>query len=317
MERINETIYQSAYTGKQIDLVIKTVNENWEAFQDLSSNMNRIENLEEALGNTGIQGGLIDKVQQLERLLCDNTYQFNPTQTYNFLPISGGTMKSTAQIVGTRDGGSFSNAPNTALIKFNQPMNGYNGFVPLYNYSINKGNMTCGINYGTENSIEWRLVQPGGNSGVEDYLAKITDTGALLGACWNDYAEFRQTDEIEPGRVVCENGDGTLSKSTQRLQPGAEIVSDTYGFAIGETKECKTPIAMTGRVLAYPYENKEEYKPGDAVCAGPGGTVSKMTREEIINYPERIIGTVSEIPSYGEWGKHHTKVNGRIWIRVK
>ena len=35
-----------------------------------------------------------------------------------------------------------------------------------------------------------------------------------MGACWNDYAEFRKTnEEIKPGTVVCENGDGTLSIS--------------------------------------------------------------------------------------------------------
>jgi hypothetical protein len=69
--------------------------------------------------------------------------------------------------------------------------------------------------------------------------------------------------------------------------------------------------------LAYPLEDIETYIAGDAVCAGPNGTVSKMTREEIITYPDRIIGTVSEIPTYTEWGKHNIKVNGRIWIRIK
>ena len=42
-----------------------------------------------------------------------------------------------------------------------------------------------------------------------------------------------------------------------------------------------------------------------------------MTREEIKEYPERIIGTVSEIPNYEEWGTGKVKVNGRIWIRIR
>lgn len=143
-------------------------------------------------------------------------------------------------------------------------------------------------------------------------------SGVLYGAAWNDYAEFRHTnEEIEAGRVVIETGKGDLILSTERLQPGAEIVSDTFGFAIGETNECKTPIAATGRVLAYPHEDRDSYKAGDAVCAGPNGTVSKMTREEIINYPDRIIGTVSEIPEYETWGYNHVKVNNRIWIRIR
>ena len=42
-----------------------------------------------------------------------------------------------------------------------------------------------------------------------------------------------------------------------------------------------------------------------------------MTREEIINYPDRIIGTVSSIPNYETWGENNIKVNGRIWIRIR
>lgn len=147
-------------------------------------------------------------------------------------------------------------------------------------------------------------------------------TGALTatkvyGAVWNDYAEYRQSNVTEPGRVVCENGDDTLSLSTQRLQPGAEVISDTFGFAIGETDIAKTPIAVSGRVLVYTYEDRNTYQPGDAVCAAPGGTVSKMTRDEIVTYPERIIGTVSAVPSYETWGTNNIAVNNRIWIKIK
>jgi hypothetical protein len=39
----------------------------------------------------------------------------------------------------------------------------------------------------------------------------------LFGAVWNDFAEFRQSDEQEAGRVICENGDGTMSRSYKRL----------------------------------------------------------------------------------------------------
>ena len=140
---------------------------------------------------------------------------------------------------------------------------------------------------------------------------------AVHGAVWNDYAEYRTTvTKIEPGRVVVENNDDTLSLSTERLMPGANIVSDTFGFSIGETESAKTPLAVSGRVLAYPNEPRDSYHAGDAVCSGPNGTVSKMTREEIITYPERIIGTVSAIPDYETWGQNNVSVNGRIWIKV-
>lgn len=139
----------------------------------------------------------------------------------------------------------------------------------------------------------------------------------VFGAVWNDYAEYRICDCLKPGKVVCENGDDTLSISNRRLQPGANIISDTFGFAIGETQDAKCPIAVSGRVLAYPAEFRDTYQPGDAVCAGPNGTVSRMTREEIKEYPERIIGIVSAIPSYEFWGESKIAVDGRIWIKVK
>lgn len=140
--------------------------------------------------------------------------------------------------------------------------------------------------------------------------------GQVYGAVWNDYAEYRQASIKEPGRCVVEKGDDTLELSTARLLPGANIVSDTFGFAIGETKDCTTPIAISGRVLAYPYEPRDQFKAGNAVCSGPNGTVSIMTREEIKEYPERIIGTVSSVPTYERWGSGNVLVDGRVWIKV-
>ena len=42
-----------------------------------------------------------------------------------------------------------------------------------------------------------------------------------------------------------------------------------------------------------------------------------MSRREARKYPDRIIGTVSELPTYEYWGKNKIPVNGRIWIKVK
>lgn len=145
-------------------------------------------------------------------------------------------------------------------------------------------------------------------------------------AVWNDYAEFRKGDTIEPGYCVIETSSGIMTKSTSRLQPGAKMISDTYGEAMGETKEAKTPIAVSGRMLAYTYRNRNEYPLGAAVCSAPNGTIDIMTREEIMMYPERIVGTVSEIPNYDVWNSggsveqgpsEEIKVNGRIWIYVR
>lgn len=166
------------------------------------------------------------------------------------------------------------------------------------------------------------------NRGLYDYTkskwliytdgTKASTSYALYGAVWNDYAEFREGDTIEAGRCVIEVGDDTLITSTERLMPGANITSDTFGFAIGETEQAKTPIAVSGRVLAYPYESREEFKKnvGRPVCSGPNGTVSIMTDEEYRNKGYCAIGTISAVPDYEEWGTGKVKVNGRVWIKV-
>lgn len=146
---------------------------------------------------------------------------------------------------------------------------------------------------------------------------------SVTSAVWNDYAEARASLCTEPGRTVQETGSDTLTLVTKRLAPCAGIVSDTWGFSQGETGNAKTHIAVAGRVLAYPYQPRVNYKPGDVLCAAPDGTVDIMTREEVIQYPDRIVGTVSCVPEYEEWGggesadRPPVKVNGRIWIKVK
>lgn len=154
----------------------------------------------------------------------------------------------------------------------------------------------------------------------------VSTTDVLMGAAWNDYAEYRRDNKWEkkkqtPGRCIRETGNGMLVLTNKRLQRGCEIISDTYGFAIGENTEqgYNTPVAVSGRVLAYPYESIDEFKKhiGWPVCSGPNGTVSIMTHYEERTYPSCIIGTISEIPTYEEWGQEHVKVNGRVWIRLR
>ena len=69
---------------------------------------------------------------------------------------------------------------------------------------------------------------------------------------------------------------------------------------------------MSGRVLVYV---DCEVTTGDVVCAGEKGFATKMTRQEIINYPDRILGIVSEIPTYDTW--NDKEVDGRVWITIK
>ena len=148
-------------------------------------------------------------------------------------------------------------------------------------------------------------------------------TSRCYNAIWNDFAECREVETEEPGFCVTEAENGKMIKTTERLQAGCKITSDTYGTCIGQTQTAKTPIAVSGRVLVYTYKDRNEYPLGAAVCSAPNGTIDLMTRDEIMMYPERIVGTVSEIPKYEIWHcgsdelPEEIKVNGRIWVYVK
>ena len=162
--------------------------------------------------------------------------------------------------------------------------------------------------------------------GTNSYLKKMTWDGStgylttdrVYNAVYNDYAEYRKTIlNVKPGQCVYDNDDGSLSISDRFLIPGAQIVSDTFGHVMGETDDCKTPLAVAGRVLVYTYQPRENYHAGMCVCSAPGGTVNIMSRKDIQEYPDCIVGIVSEIPDYEYWGTDNVKVDGRIWIKVK
>lgn len=232
-----------------------------------------------------------------------------------YLKLTGGTMKGNITMGGEYNftgyiprknvnGGGWAYAPYRVIGADNEM---------FFNIGV----------YGGQDSLTYAYIGSGdygASNNLKIYPSGTVWATAVQGAVWNDYAEFRNykdSDKIPYGRVVIENGDDSLSLSTERLQLGGNICSDTFGFAIGETDNAKLPIAVSGRVLAYTNEPRDTYKPGEALCSGPNGTVSKMTREEIKEYPDAIIGYVSAVPDYEIWGTGNVKVDGRIWVKVK
>lgn len=191
-------------------------------------------------------------------------------------------------------------------------------YLPIFSQKTTNGDWSQGV---LQDTLYFSYVTDSNyNSGTNTSTTnvRITNAGKLYGAVWNDYAEYRnQNEEVKPGYCVASSDDGKVYKTTEKFQACDGIVSDTYGFAIGETDTCKTPLAVAGRVLAYCEGNRYDYHAGDTVCAGPEGKVVKMTREEIREWPDRIVGIVSEIPEYETWGSSDIEVDGRIWIKVK
>ena len=269
--------------------------DNWEVIK-------KIPQFETKINNQGQQ--IIDlydnKIADLYALL--NNIVYNNNGKYILTP--GQITMGKNQITFSGIGGSVDNAYMNTVLQFE----GGKEYAPVYAFKIGGQTFSMGVHCETNPQIAWYY----GN----EKLAYLTHDGCLMGACWNDFAEFRKSDETEAGRVICENGDGTMSRSYKRLQPGAMIISDTFGLAIGRN-EGNAPVAVAGRVLAYTYEDWWTFEPGEPVCAGPNGTVSKMSRREVRKYPDRIIGTVSELPTYEYWGSNHIDVNNRIWIKLK
>ena len=156
---------------------------------------------------------------------------------------------------------------------------------------------------------------PVSGSGVENTGGIYFDTtGVLFGAAWNDFAEYRKCENVIPGTCVVEIGNGKLRKSDSYLLPAAGIISDTFGMIIGEQSKDSLPLAVAGRVLAF-VEDRDKLKVGDALKTAPNGRLAKMKRREIRKYPDRIVGYVSEFPTYEKWNT--VPVNGRIWIKIK
>lgn len=226
--------------------------------------------------------------------------------------------RNTRQI--TRDSRSVSwiGGRDSALIRESNA-SGYHSIA-----CIKTGNGTWNIgNYNTSGWTNYLLfsytTDANYNAGTNNVInIRMRDNGVVESAMWNDYAEYRESQEYKPGTCVQENDNGILTISDKRLIPGAGIISDTYGYVEGETEKAKTPIAVSGRVLAYTYQDRKKYHAGMSVCSAPNGTIDIMTREEIQKYPDAIIGIVSEIPEYKTWGTDDKiLIDNRIWIKVR
>lgn len=218
------------------------------------------------------------------------------------------TTGSTAGTISVNTGGTA-----TEVAVYGLGSNAYSStaYLPLAGGTVTGA--TTFSNTTASSSTSTGAVKISGGLGVAGniYAAKV------YGAVWNDYAEYRAQNElIEPGYITYCDDDGKLKKTTERLQKFEGVVSDTFGFSIGETSECKTPLAISGRVLVYA-NPEEHFHSGDCVCAGPDGIAYYMTREEIMEFPDRIVGIVSEVPTYDTWGSGNVAVNNRIWIKVR
>lgn len=139
-------------------------------------------------------------------------------------------------------------------------------------------------------------------------------------AVWNDISdaiEVQDDLEIEPG--FCYMFDGiTYKKTEEYCQKGVlGIHSDTAGDILGRKgKHKELDIAIGGFVLAHV---DDIYESGTPLTCGPDGCLTEMKREDVREYPERLVGTYWKPEPEDFWGSENGKipVNGRQWIKIK
>lgn len=132
--------------------------------------------------------------------------------TPRYVGISNGTYTQWRLLKGA-DSGAIGGTSTPIYIDSNgiaQPCTAYDSATNIRAATVN-------INNDTTSKLFVLGATTTGYTSIYRESSVYMQNNVLRGAAWNDYAEFRQSKEnktIEPGRVVYENGDDTLSIST-------------------------------------------------------------------------------------------------------
>ncbi len=138
-------------------------------------------------------------------------------------------------------------------------------------------------------------------------------------AVWNDVADYQLLcDELVPGKCYFDTKDGAKI-CTERCQMSViGIASDTFGYGVGNgaNPNREVPIGVAGWVLAYV---DQEYECGTPLTNDEFGNLTAMTKQEKMEYPERIVGLYKRKEMDEFWGPEGSKitVNGRHWVKIK
>jgi len=140
----------------------------------------------------------------------------------------------------------------------------------------------------------------------------------VYNAYFNDIADFQKViGQQIPGKCYYDTIDGALVCTSRCQKSVIGILSDTYGIAAGyRPDDSYAPIAIAGWVLAFV---DGVCDPGDVLTSNSNGNLVKMTREEKLEYSERIVAIYKK-PEFAEfWGTESVQllVNGRHWVKVR
>ena len=110
----------------------------------------------------------------------------------------------------------------------------------------------------------------------------------------------------------------TYKKTEEYCQKGIiGIHSDTAGDILGKKgKHKELDIAIGGFVLAHV---DDIYESGTPLTCGPDGCLTEMKREDVREYPERLVATYWKPEQADFWGPEEGQiaVNGRDWVKIK
>lgn len=138
-------------------------------------------------------------------------------------------------------------------------------------------------------------------------------------AVWNDIADFQLlADKLEFGKCYYDTKDGAKICNERCQMSVIGIASDTFGFGVGSNGDLRkeVPIGVAGWVLAHV---DKEYECGTPLTNDEHGNLTAMTKQEKMEYPERIVAIYKRKEMDKFWGPEGQKieVNGRHWVKVK
>ncbi len=141
----------------------------------------------------------------------------------------------------------------------------------------------------------------------------------IWNAVWNDIADFQLlNDELIHGKCYFDTKDGARICNERCQLSVIGIASDTFGYGVGTgaNPNQEVPIAVAGWVLAYV---DQEYECGTPLTNDAQGNLTAMTKEEKMEFPERIVALYKKPETAEFWGPagSEIRVNNRHWVKVK
>ncbi len=157
------------------------------------------------------------------------------------------------------------------------------------------------------------------NSTLDDSPDQEFIAERIWNSVWNDIADFQSLangEEFEPGKCYFDTPKGAMICNENCQKSVIGIASNTFGFGVGAGQGRTVPIAVAGWTLAYV---DKEYESGTPLTNTDYGDLTEMKREEVKEYPERLVAIYKKKEPKGLWGTKGKEidVNERHWVKVK